>query len=175
VAGAARRWDALLALLLRLDETSVDRLNAATRRWPGARWAASVTAGWLATAEVVLMLALGVAGRRGAVVRMLLAVSAVYVGSEALGMSWRRERPFARHSTVQELIAHRPGRSFPSRHVASAVAMASIGRRAHPRLGGVMGWLGWLLGMSRVAAGLHYPSDVLAGAALGVLVGRLFR
>jgi membrane-associated phospholipid phosphatase len=175
VAGAVGRWDAFAASLLRLDELSVDRLNSLTRRRPTARWLASATASWLASVEIALMLALGAQGRRGSVVRMLLAVAIVYVASEALGSRWRRERPFARHSTVETLVAHRPGRSFPSRHVASALAMASIGHAAHPRLGRAMAWLAWLLGLSRVAAGLHYPSDVLAGALLGRVVGRLLR
>ena len=36
-----------------------------------------------------------------------------------------------------------------------------------------MAGLAWLLGLSRVAAGLHYPSDVLAGAVLGTVIGRV--
>jgi membrane-associated phospholipid phosphatase len=36
-----------------------------------------------------------------------------------------------------------------------------------------MAIVAWLLGVSRIAAGLHYPSDVLAGAALGGAIGRL--
>ena len=39
----------------------------------------------------------------------------------------------------------------------------------------VMAVVAGLLGLSRVAAGLHYPSDVLAGAALGLGVGVALR
>ena len=53
--------------------------------------------------------------------------------------------------------------------------MAAIGRRAHPHLGLAMTSVAWLLGLSRVATGLHYPSDVLAGALLGSIIGRLLR
>jgi undecaprenyl-diphosphatase len=49
--------------------------------------------------------------------------------------------------------------------------MAVLGGEEHARLGWLMSLVAWLLGISRVAAGLHYPSDVVAGAALGQLVG----
>ena len=49
--------------------------------------------------------------------------------------------------------------------------MAVIGGRAHPRLGLAMAAVAWVLGLSRMAAGLHYPSDVLAGAMVGSAVG----
>jgi membrane-associated phospholipid phosphatase len=72
-------------------------------------------------------------------------------------------------------VPHEPGRSFPSRHVASGLAMASIGSREHRRLGMLMAGVAWLLGVSRVAAGLHYPSDIAAGALLGLIFGRYAR
>jgi membrane-associated phospholipid phosphatase len=53
------------------------------------------------------------------------------------------------------------------------LAMAAIGGREHPGLGRTMTIVAWLLGASRVAAGLHYPSDVLAGALLGRVAGYL--
>jgi undecaprenyl-diphosphatase len=53
--------------------------------------------------------------------------------------------------------------------------MALVGQRAQPRLGGVMISVALGLGVSRIAAGLHFPSDVAAGAVLGGLVGRMLR
>jgi undecaprenyl-diphosphatase len=91
-----------------------------------------------------------------------------------IGFVWPRQRPFARLAHVEALLKHDAARSFPSRHVASGLAMAAIGARAHPRLGTAMTLVAWLLGLSRVAAGLHYPSDVLGGAALGQLIGSGF-
>jgi undecaprenyl-diphosphatase len=129
----------------------------------------------LAPLEVALMVGLGVAGGRRAAARMLLAVALVYGASEALGRVWRRPRPFAADARIEALVAHAAGRSFPSRHVASGLAMAVIGSAAHPRLGTTMSAVAAGLGLSRVAAGLHYPSDVAAGAVLGLLVGRALR
>jgi len=148
-------------------------LNALVRRSAGVRALAVGSATGLSGVEVVLMGALFFAGRRASAGRMLAAVTLVYTASEALGSLWRRERPFSELCDVEGLVPHSAQRSFPSRHVASGLAMATIGRRAHPLLGLAMSSVAWLLGLSRIAAGLHYPSDVLAGALLGVAVGRV--
>ena len=93
--------------------------------------------------------ALAVAGRRRTAGRMLAAVGLVYLGSEVLGQLWPRERPFARLSEIEALVPHTPQRSFPSRHVASGLAMAAVGQRAHPLPGAMMAAVAWLLGLSR--------------------------
>lgn len=171
-ARALRQW---LARLLAVDAALARRLNAVTRRSHHGQVAARVAASWLAGAEVVVLLGLAASGRRQTALRMLLAVGTVYGAAELLGMTWRRERPFQSDSHVEGLLEHGAGRSFPSRHVASGLAMAAVGSVEHPRIGLLMAGLAWLLGVSRVAAGLHYPSDVLAGAVLGALVGRGWR
>ena len=162
-----------LAGMPEADETLVLALNATARRSPRAAWIVGRLAAWLAGVEVLLMVALALAGRRDSAVRMLAAVSVVYVLSEALGTIWPRRRPFARLAQAERLARHSAERSFPSRHVASGLAMAAVGGQAHPRLGTAMATVAWLLGLSRVAAGLHYPSDLLGGALLGAAVGRL--
>jgi undecaprenyl-diphosphatase len=154
-----------------LDDEIVRRVNALVCESPPAQVVVAVAAERLAVVEVALMLLLALLGRRRTAVRMLLAVTAVYAACEVLGTLLPRRRPFERLETVRGLSMHAGGRSFPSRHVASGLAMAIVGGREHARLGQVMATVAWLLGATRVAAGLHYPSDVLAGAGLGWLVG----
>ena len=126
------------------------------------------------TGEVLLMLLAGArhgrAGRR-AVRRCLLAVGALYGVCELIGSAAARARPFAADPGASALLAHAPGRSFPSRHVASATAMATIVAGTSPSVGRLMALLGLGMGVGRVRAGLHYPSDVLAGALLGRAIG----
>ena len=150
-------------------------LNRLVRRRRGVGRLVGLAATRLAGVEIALMLLLAATGRRGSALRMLAAVAGVYVASEGLGSVWPRERPFARLEGVSSLAPHEPGRSFPSRHVASGLTMAAIGGREHRRLGVLMAAVAWLLGLSRVAAGLHYPSDVLVGAVVGELLGRYLR
>jgi undecaprenyl-diphosphatase len=158
-----------------VDDALVITLNGLARRHRGIGRLIGFAAERLAGVEVALMLLLAATGRRGSALRMLAVVAAVYVVSEALGGVWPRRRPFARLDEVSSLAPHEPGRSFPSRHVASGLAMAAVGGQEHRRLGLLMAGVAWLLGLSRVAAGLHYPSDVLVGAMLGELVGRYAR
>jgi undecaprenyl-diphosphatase len=129
-------------------------------------------------AEIALMLLVGVRGGWTgwqAVGRCLIGVAIVYLTAEILGKLVRRARPFASNSAAQALIPHGPGRSFPSRHVASAVAMSEIVRSEAPGSARLMLLLSLALGIGRIRAALHYPSDVLAGAAIGYLIGRLCR
>jgi undecaprenyl-diphosphatase len=158
-----------------LDHSVVRVLNAGVMRWPVCHLVVALAARWLAVVEVALMVLLGLSGRRGATLRVLLSVGAVYVAVAAIGLRWQRHRPFARFEAIREFVAHDPHRSFPSRHVASAFAMATVATPVHARIGRLMGCLACALAASRVVAGLHYPSDVVAGALLGVVVGRLFR
>jgi membrane-associated phospholipid phosphatase len=69
-------------------------------------------------------------------------------------------------------------RGFPSGHTSVAFAFATTYWLARKDLDGSPGVLGWLafgvaagVGVSRVAAGKHFPSDVLAGAVLGTVSG----
>lgn len=168
-------WSSAGQRLGRLDADAVVIANRSARRDPLVQWLIGWLAERLAVVEVVLMGLLMLAGHRRGAVRMLLGVACVYASSEASGALWRRQRPFAARSDVVALVEHGAGRSFPSRHTASALAMGIVGGRAHPRLGGVMIGVGGVLALSRLAAGLHYPSDLVGGAVLGAVVGRLLR
>jgi undecaprenyl-diphosphatase len=166
---------ALASQLLRADAVIATAFNKLARAHQPTGALVSAAARWLAWVEVALMIGLAASGRRQAAMRMSAAVSLVYAASEALGCLWPRGRPFSELAGVKALVPHTAVRSFPSRHVASGLAMAAIGQRAHPSVGALMSGVAWLLGVSRVAAGLHYPTDVLAGVLLGTSVGRLLR
>jgi len=86
-----------------------------------------------------------------------------------LGKLVGRQRPFFVSSLVEQripmpLTTH----SFPSAHAAVAFSMAMSLALAHPALGAVAFVLALLVALGRVAAGVHYPSDVIAGAVLGI-------
>jgi diacylglycerol kinase family enzyme/membrane-associated phospholipid phosphatase len=62
--------------------------------------------------------------------------------------------------------------SFPSGHAASAFAFASAVAMEQPRLRVPIAGVASAVAFSRVYTGVHYPGDVLAGAAIGVAVAR---
>lgn len=73
------------------------------------------------------------------------------------------------------LFAEAAGRSFPSGHATLAFALATVSALRWPRMQGLAWGLAALVAISRVALGLHWPSDVVAGAAIGVVTVALFR
>jgi undecaprenyl-diphosphatase len=82
-----------------------------------------------------------------------------------------RERPFAADGDLEPLGELPDSASFPSGHASSAFAAAAVLAVFLPR----WRWLPFvpaaLVALSRVWLGVHYPSDVLAGALLGAGVG----
>lgn len=87
-----------------------------------------------------------------------------------------RGRPilYAAEATEAEIVAD-DLRAFPSAHTAGAFAVVTSWWLSHRALDGdppVPGWVAYLaaagVGVMRVTAGRHFPSDVVAGAALGV-------
>jgi membrane-associated phospholipid phosphatase len=87
-------------------------------------------------------------------------------------LSFRRRRPSIDGVPHSRRVRRAPvTTSFPSGHSASAAAFAVGAAREAPSLSGLLGVLAAGVGFSRVWTGAHYPSDVLAGAALGGLIG----
>ena len=77
-----------------------------------------------------------------------------------------RPRPFATETV--KLLFYRPSvSSFPSIPVEVAFCFAAGAWYANRRVGQVLLALGSLYALSRVYAGVHYPSDVIAGALIG--------
>ena len=60
--------------------------------------------------------------------------------------------------------------SFPSGHTLHAVAFTTIASASYPQLSWFLIPFTFRIALSRMALGLHYPSDVLAGIAIGVLI-----
>ncbi|MGH8210753.1 MAG: phosphatase PAP2 family protein [Steroidobacteraceae bacterium] len=84
-----------------------------------------------------------------------------------------RERPFITHATIDLAMAPLDRYSFPSGHTLHAVSFAWQATAHFPELGWVLVPLAALIAGSRVVLGLHYPTDVLAGAAIGASLAEL--
>jgi undecaprenyl-diphosphatase len=84
-----------------------------------------------------------------------------------------RERPFITHQAIDPAAAPLDRYSFPSGHTLHAVSFAWQASAHFPELAWVLWPFAALIAASRVVLGLHYPSDVLAGAALGAALAQL--
>lgn len=84
-----------------------------------------------------------------------------------------RPRPYVRLQGLRLCAPPLDEFSFPSGHTLHAVAFAVVVSAYFPALGVVLVLFAVLTGVVRVVLGLHYPSDVLAGVAVGGAVAAL--
>lgn len=84
-----------------------------------------------------------------------------------------RVRPCDVNTTVQLLIPHPEGFSFPSGHTGASFAAAAALFFGKNRMGAPAFIMAALIGFSRIYLYVHYPADVLAGALLGIMLGWL--
>ena len=84
-----------------------------------------------------------------------------------------RARPPLVYAHPKALVHVPQNGSFPSGHAATSFACATILSAARPRWAPAFYALAALIAFSRVYNGVHWPLDVLAGAALGVLVSTI--
>jgi undecaprenyl-diphosphatase len=81
-----------------------------------------------------------------------------------------RPRPFEALPEIEPLLGGTVGTSLPSGHAATSFAGAVVLTYLFPRAWPAFFLLALAISFSRIYVGVHYPSDLLAGAALGAAV-----
>ena len=81
-----------------------------------------------------------------------------------------RQRPYLLHGGITLGTAPLDVYSFPSGHTLHAVAFTLVALSYYPQLAWLLIPFAGLIAVSRVLLGLHYPSDVFAGAVIGALL-----
>lgn len=127
--------------------------------------------GWL-WYGLMAVLAVG-AGERGLHAALQMACTGIvaWLLYRTLKRRTRRLRPFRVHSGVIARAPPLDEYSFPSGHTLHAVSFGIVAVGWFPVLALPLALFAVLVAMSRVILGLHYPTDVLAGTALGTALG----
>jgi len=130
----------------------------------------------LAAAWLLLVFKGGKRGRTAALLVVLVLVCADQLSSFVIKPLIDRPRPCHAVNGVQvvqqvHLLVHcGGGKAFPSSHAVNNVAVATILAFFYRRWAwAFFTWAG-LVALSRVAVGVHYPSDILGGALIGMAV-----
>ena len=120
---------------------------------------------WLA-----LLLGGGRAGRIAALLLVPTIVISDQLNSSVLKFIIERPRPCHELANVHLLVGCGSGFSFPSSHAVNNFAAATVLAYFIPRW--TWGFLSYaaLIAFSRVYVGVHYPSDVLSGAVIGMSI-----
>ena len=119
----------------------------------------------------------GPRGRRAALAGLAAVGAASFVVNQPMKAAGERLRPDREGLGVpaQRWVRMPSSTSFPSGHSASAAAFAVAVGDALPALRIPLSAAASVVAFSRVYTGVHYPSDVLVGATVGALLGRLPR
>lgn len=101
---------------------------------------------------------------------ILLALIGSLTVTNGLLKNWvARPRPYTLYP-FDLLIDKNPEYSFPSGHTSAAFAAAWMVYMNKKRLGIYMVTLATLMGLSRIYLFMHYPTDVIAGGLVGILI-----
>jgi undecaprenyl-diphosphatase len=136
-----------------------------------------------------LMRAFTIAGKMGALWGVIAAIAFLVTGLEpthllvpwaAVAISWtvaegakflfNRARPFICDTEIAPLIKTPSSSSFPSGHSATAAAGAITLSVVYPSFAPAFLLSGFLVALSRIYLGVHYPFDVLAGLLIGTAI-----
>jgi undecaprenyl-diphosphatase len=174
-----RSWSGLRRTAAVIDRWDVATSNAVAkaqfpvaldRGLPLLTWAADKSKVWMGLSAV--MVASGNKPARRAAARGLASIGVASLLANQVGKrALPRRRPNLDNVPIRRIARHVPiSSSFPSGHSASAAAFAVATAVECPPLAVPVGLLAGAVMFSRIYTGVHFTSDVLAGATLGAAV-----
>jgi undecaprenyl-diphosphatase len=111
--------------------------------------------------------------KKGALIVLLLIIAVGltdFISSHIVKEVFMRLRPCWTQKEIHLLVPCGAGKSFPSSHAANNFALAYILSFYFKSNKWIFYTLAVLVSYSRVAVGVHYPSDVIGGALIGLLI-----
>lgn len=84
-----------------------------------------------------------------------------------------RDRPYEQIEATRLLTPFENDPSFPSGHTEMSFLAATIVSQFHPRYSKYLYGFSFLVALSRIYVGVHFPIDVISGAIIGIIIGKL--
>lgn len=179
---------ALIAEISRLDDQTLIWINQYMTRWP----LLDKSIAWVLNANIIKFVPMLAAGcglwfaktlkqasnRRILMESLLASITALAIGRTLALMLPFRDRPFVRPelhfvTTLQPTL--RSWSSFPSDHAVLAFALAASLFRISPKVGmWALFHATVIICLPRLYFGLHHPTDLIAGAFIGILTISMF-
>ncbi|MCR5835381.1 MAG: phosphatase PAP2 family protein [Lachnospiraceae bacterium] len=103
--------------------------------------------------------------------RILLTTAVSFFIVSVFRKIFNRERPYEKFGEKSVIEKDKKGNSFPSRHVFSTFVIAMACLYVNLTLGIIMFVISISIAILRVVGGVHYISDVIAGALIGIISG----
>lgn len=108
---------------------------------------------------------------RAKLLRCIFVPAVMFVSVSILRKIINRPRPYEKLGISPLIKKDKNGESMPSRHVFSVFMIATTFLYVLPALSIPLFIIGILLSAVRIIGGVHYPSDILVGAAIGIFSG----
>jgi membrane-associated phospholipid phosphatase len=105
---------------------------------------------------------------------LIIPIALATIISEIISRIFPRDRPFVAMSNIKLLIPHGADGGMPSHHMVFMFALGISLIQISRNIGFLVCVLTPISGIARIAAGIHYPSDIIVGLALGAAVAWIY-
>jgi len=163
-----------------MDNFLLHQLNQFAGRWNTVDYLVIFIAGWLPYLAAILLFWLFLKKENfGKTAFFKIGFSIITALIIRFPIVWfiqlfvNRQRPFVVDEKVVNILSHDPSKSFPSGHATFFFTLAAMLFLLDRKLGSLLFLVVILMGIARIFAGVHWPSDILAGAAIGIATGSL--
>ncbi len=132
---------------------------------------------WFITYVILLGITWKFGGKRGkiaVIVTLIMVAVTDQTGYRLLKEFFARPRPCDALTDVITPLGCTGTYSFPSNHALNNFAAATYFSFLFPKFRAILFIIASLVAISRVYLGLHYPSDIIGGAILGIIFGYIF-
>ncbi len=132
---------------------------------------------WFISYVILLFISFFKGGLKGKIAVLgviLLIIFTDQLGYQILKEMFHRPRPCIALANILTPLGCNGTWSFPSNHALNNFAAATFYYLLFPKLKWALFIPALLVSISRIYLGLHYPSDILGGAVIGIFIGYLF-